>query len=78
MKDVFEPSTLIEAREQPMPRGPRLGTAVGLTALALLALGELFTFVPMLLSPALDILALAWLGGCALWGMRALVRRVRR
>lgn len=78
MRDVFEPSTLVEAREQPMPRGPRLGTALGLLALALLALGELFTFVPMLLSPALDVLALAWLGGYALWGMWTLVRRVRR
>jgi hypothetical protein len=39
MKDVFEPSTLRDVREQPMPRGPRLGTALGLMALGLLALG---------------------------------------
>jgi len=65
-------------RESPISRGPRLGTALGLLALALLALGELFTFVPMLLSPALDVLALAWLGACALWGMWALGRKVRR
>lgn len=78
MKDVFEPSTLRDVREQPMPRGPRLGTALGLTALVLLALGYLFTVVPMILSPALDVLALAWLGACAVGGMLALGRKVRR
>jgi hypothetical protein len=78
MKDVFEPSTLRDVLEQPMPRGPRLGTALGLTALVLLALGYLFTVVPMILSPALDIGALAILGACAVWGMLALGRRVRR
>lgn len=78
MKDVFEPSTLRDVLEQPMPRGPRLGTALGLTALVLLALGYLFTVVPMILSPALDIGALAILGACAVWGMLALGRKVRR
>jgi len=78
MKDVFEPSTLRDVLEQPMPRGPRLGSALGLTALVLLALGYLFTVVPMILSPALDIGALAILGACAVWGMLALGRKVRR
>ena len=78
MRDVFKPPSLLDMRESPIHGGPRLGTALGLLALVLLALGELFTFVPMLLSPALDILALAWLAGCALWGMWALGRKVRR
>lgn len=78
MKDVFEPPSLLDMRESPVPRGPGLGTALGLTTLVLLALCYLFTVVPMILSPALDIGALAILGACAVWGMLALGRKVRR
>lgn len=78
MKDVFEPPSLLEMRESPIPGGSRLGLALGRLALVLLALGELFTFVPMILSPALDVCALAVLGACAVWGMVALGRKVRR
>ena len=78
MKDVFEPPALLDRREAPIPGGPRLGRTLGLLALVLLALGELFTFVPMILSSLLDVLALAVLGACAVWGMVALGRKVRR
>lgn len=74
----FEQSTLLEVRDTPAPNGPRLGRPLVLVALLLLSLGSLFTFVPVILSPALDLTALALLGGIALRGMMALLRRIPR
>ncbi len=78
MKDVLGPSTCQEGREHPMPRGPRPGRPLIRLSLVLLCLVQLFTFVPALLSPLLDLLALALLGGFSVWEMVALLRRVRR
>ena len=78
MKDVLGPSTWQEGPEHPMPRGPRPGRPLVGLSLGLLCLAELFTFVPAILSPLLDLLALALLGALSVWGMVALLRRVRR
>ena len=78
MKDVLGPSTWQEGPEHPMPRSPRPGRPLVGLSLVLLSLVQLFTFVPALLSPVLDLLALALLGALSVWGMVALFRRVRR
>lgn len=78
MNDLFEQSTLLEVRDTPEPKGPRLGTLLVLMTLVLLSLSYLFTFVPAILSSALDLLALAVLGGISSWGLLALAARVLR
>lgn len=78
MKDVLWPSTWQDVREHPMPRGPRPGRPLLRLSLGLLCLVQLFTFVPALLSPVLDLLALALLGALSACGMVALLRKVCR
>lgn len=77
-RGLIDDATLEESREPRMPAGPRLGRTLLLAVGAVLALGYLFTFVPPLLSPALDLGALGMFGLLAVRGMLGLARRALR
>ncbi len=78
MKPLIEDTTLQEVRERPMPTGPGVGHSLLLAGAFLGSLMELFAFVPPLVSPVLDLLALGFLGTTATWGLIRLVRRLFR
>ena len=78
LSDLLDEPTRPEVHAYPEPTGPRLGRSLLELAVAVAALGYLFTFVPALLSPVLDLAALASLGAFGARWMVHLARRTRR
>lgn len=75
MPTPIDEPTLQEIREHPQPAGPLVGRSLLRLALVLCALGYLFTFVPPILSPTGDLLALSVL---AWFPTRGLIRLLWR